>query len=56
MSYRHHRIMGNGDNNVETGETRREFELPRSNYGGFWFFIMGSQMDEIHIMYDMHID
>ena len=33
----------NGDNSGETGETRREVDLPRLNYGGFWFFIMGSQ-------------
>ena len=34
----------NGDSSGETGETREEVELPRSNYGGFWFFIiMGSK-------------
>ena len=33
----------NGDNSGEIGETCGEVELPRSNYGGFWFFIMGSQ-------------
>ena len=33
----------NGHNSGETRETHREVELPRLNYGGFWFFIMGSQ-------------
>ena len=33
----------NGENSGETGETCGEVGLPRSNYGGFWFFIMGSK-------------
>ena len=33
----------NGDNSGETGEAHIEVELPCSNYGGFWFFIMGSK-------------
>ena len=33
----------NGDNIGDTGETRREVELPHSNYGGFWFFVLGPQ-------------
>ena len=57
MVYRHHKIMEDGDNNGDTGETHGEVELPHLNYSGFWFFIMGSQkMDEIHIMRDMYMD
>ena len=39
MVYRHHKIMKNGDNNGETGETHGEVELPHLKYSGFWFFI-----------------
>ena len=47
----------NGDNGGETEQIHREVELLRSNYNGFWFFIMGSQkLDEIHIMCDMYMD
>ena len=33
----------NGENSGETRETRREVDIPPLNYGGFWFFTMGSQ-------------
>ena len=33
----------NGDNSGETRETCGEVEIPHSNYGRFFFCIMGSQ-------------
>ena len=33
----------NGDNSGETEETHGEVEICCLNYGGFWFFINGSQ-------------